>query len=103
MTRSQLDQLCQNHGVKVDDVHQGPGKFADLFIGTGAPVSTLDNLKKAIISTQGFGGEIRPVNMGTIFNPQYQDINLIRIDRVDNPEHPDFGKPFLMVGSFWNE
>lgn len=79
MTKSELHALLDRLGATLDVVHGSIGHFRDLEIGVGASVATLFIVK----------AELRLAGVGSLF----------RI--VRNEDHPDYGKPYLEVPSFW--
>jgi hypothetical protein len=82
MTRVELEEIAGRHGIRVDGVHAGAGKFCDLYLGTGASRETLIRCQ-------------RDLELGGLSHT--------KITYVDNPEHPQHGQPMLEVPSFWNE
>lgn len=83
MTRVQVAEIAAKHGVKIDGQHKGASRFVDLEIGVGADVSVLSALQ----------GEL--VDSGIVCKTTLR--------RVNNPDHEQYGKPYIEVASFWNE
>lgn len=81
MSREQLEAILAEYGLKVDGGHTGAGKFRDLYIGIGASRELLNTAMERL---------------------KREGMHCF-ISRVDNPEHPDYPKPFLEIPSFWDE
>jgi hypothetical protein len=85
MNRSTLFEILARYGLIIDCQRIGTGSknlgaFYDIEIGTGKPVAVLASARDAI-KAAGHSDVI--------------------VDRVDNPDHEQFGKRFLHVRSCW--
>ncbi len=81
MNRQELDALLARHGLTITGLHEGAGKFVDLYV-IAATFAPLVAAKKEL-EANGLG--------------------LVTLGAVDNPEHADYRKPMLTIGSWWNE
>lgn len=79
MTVNQLTELVSAHGLTINSFRQGAGKFRNLEIGVGADYGNL-----------------------MLARNDLRDAGLLAcILRVNNSEHEDFGKFYVLVESFW--
>lgn len=85
MTKARLEEVVKAHGLTVDMLREGAGKFRDVIIGTGAAWSLLHTVAQIVREESG---------MSTSF---------VKVTTVSNPEHEQYGKPYLSVESFWWE
>lgn len=83
MTKDQLVATLANLGYEIDDFQGGAGNFRDIFVGTGRPTPFLWVLRN-VLKQKGCDCDMQ-------------------LDFVDVPSHPDFGKAFLRIKSFWWE
>ncbi len=81
VNKRRLEQIVAEHGLKVDGTRGHVGEYRDLEIGVGAQQHQLQALKLAL---QARGC---PCAMKIAF--------------VDVKDHPDYGKAYLEVSSFW--
>lgn len=81
MDMVQLRELMIRHGLKIDGLHAGAGRFRDLEIGVGALPRTL----------AAFAADVRAAG------------HTATVTRVTNHEHPDFAKAYVEIPSFWYE
>lgn len=79
MTIQELESLLVAHKVKIDGWRGGAGHFRDLYVGTGAPLPTLLNVAE----------ELR------------KHWTNATLERVNVPDHTDYGKHYLLIHSFW--
>jgi len=87
MTIDQLNSVLGAHGVKIDSYGEGAGKFRTLYIGTGESHTRLRTIKTALDEADKAAGSPNP--------------EICHLTRVTNREHPDFGKPMLVIESYW--
>lgn len=78
-TPADLAALADFFGLGLDDWRGGAGKFRDVNIGTGGTLHAL----------QGFAAACQRAGI------------MCRVQQVNTPDHPDFGKLYAEVGSFW--
>jgi len=85
MNLEQLKAMAKKHGLEVDPGHAGAGKFRDVEVGMGADYPQLNafiaDYKKA-----------EPVAA-----------RMVALRHVTNTDHPQLGKPYIEIGSFWYE
>lgn len=93
ITAEQLETIVATHGLKIDEWRCGAGKFRDLSIGTGAPFKQLNALAL----------ELKKIPGVTTSDGATSPALIMHFDRVTNDEHPDFGKLYLEIESFWWE
>lgn len=75
-----LQQIIEQHGLKIDGWHGGAGQFRDLYIGTDADYGKLQALRDALLAA---------------------NVVDVRITYVDNPDRHDHSKAMVQVSSFW--
>lgn len=78
-TPADLAALADCYGLGLNDWRGGAGKFRDVCIGTGAAYHPL----------MGFVGACKAAGL------------LCRLQQVNVPDHPDCGKVYAEVSSFW--
>jgi hypothetical protein len=79
MTTVELKAMLASHQVAIDGARGSVGKFRDLEVGVGAPLETLAAVHREL--------KAAGVNASIV--------------RVTNPDHPDHGKPYVEVPSWW--
>jgi hypothetical protein len=77
MTVREMEALIAHHGLTLALKRQGAGEFVDLEC-TGPESQLL-----------AFCGALK------------REHYLCSVQRVNNPDHPDHGKPYALVESFW--
>ena len=82
MNREQLDGLLTKHGIKQDGARRHGGKFCTLEIGTGCDYVALQALKNDLVANGACS---------------------VSLTRVSNDQHPQYGKPYIEIDSFWDE
>jgi hypothetical protein len=81
MTYAELQAFLTANDATIDGGHQGAGKFRDLEVSVGRDYAFLLALKGAL----------------------HEHKVSSNITNVTNPDHPDRGKLYLEIPSFWCE
>lgn len=83
LSRRKLAALVEEHGLSFNHPREGAGKFLDVAIGEGVAYETLKPLCDVLVKLRGRHGAI--------------------IQRITNDQHPNYGKHYLELPSFWWE
>ena len=93
MSKVQLNEILARFGLTIQTTRQTTGNsragFYTYEIGVGAPFDTLRKACTVIVDCWGL--------------PNSTKADFCRITFVDNPDHEDHNKPYLLVQSFWAE